>query len=170
MSDYRLRSMADYHTARTRSITDPEGFWAGIASAFTWKQPWGKVVEWDFEKPDVKWFIGGKLNITENCLDRNLAERGSKTALLWEANDPSQASEHITYAQLHERVCRMGNALKRNGVKKGDRVCLYMPMIPDLAVAMLACARIGAVHSIVFGGFSSESLSLIHISEPTRPY
>ncbi|MBK8228338.1 MAG: acetate--CoA ligase [Flavobacteriales bacterium] len=158
MSDYRLRSMAEYHAARTRSINDPEGFWAGIASAFSWKQPWRKVLEWDFTKPEVKWFIEGTLNITENCLDRHLAERGEKTALLWEANDPSRASDHITYAQLHERVCRMANVLKRNGVRKGDRVCLYMPMIPDLAISVLACARIGAIHTVVFGGFSANSL------------
>jgi acetyl-CoA synthetase len=150
--------MAEYHAARTRSINDPEGFWAGIASAFSWKQPWRKVLEWDFTKPEVKWFIEGTLNITENCLDRHLAERGEKTALLWEANDPSRASDHITYAQLHERVCRMANVLKRNGVRKGDRVCLYMPMIPDLAISVLACARIGAIHTVVFGGFSANSL------------
>jgi len=150
--------MADYRAAYQHSITDPEGFWAGVASAFNWSKPWAKVLEWDFEKPDVKWFIGGRLNITENCLDRHLATRGGKTALLWEANDPTQPSEHISYKQLHDRVCRMANVLKRNGIGKGDRVCLYMPMIPELAISVLACARIGAIHSVVFGGFSANSL------------
>jgi hypothetical protein len=158
MSDTRIRSMADYHAAYQRSITDPEGFWADVASTFMWQKPWRKVLEWDFVKPDVKWFIGGSVNITENCLDRHLATRGDKTAVLWEANDPAQPSEHITYKQLHERVCRMANVLKRNGLKKSDRVCLYMPMIPELAICVLACARIGAIHSVVFGGFSANSL------------
>ena len=158
MTDHRIRSMAEYEAARSESLRDPAAFWAGIAAHFKWLAPWSKVLEGDFVKPNVKWFIGGRLNITENCLDRHLAERGSKTALLWEANDPEQESERITYSQLHERVCRMSNVLKRNGVKKGDRVCLYMPMIPDLAISVLACARIGAIHSVVFGGFSANSL------------
>ncbi|MBK9148180.1 MAG: acetate--CoA ligase [Flavobacteriales bacterium] len=158
MTDYRIRSMAEYEAAHSESLLDPTAFWAAIAEHFSWLAPWSKVLEGDFIKPDVKWFIGGRLNITENCLDRHLAERGSKTALLWEANDPEQESERITYSQLHERVCRMSNVLKRNGVKKGDRVCLYMPMIPDLAIGVLACARIGAIHSVVFGGFSANSL------------
>ena len=158
MTEARIRSLAEYRTAYQHSITNPEDFWADVASTFKWSKPWANVLECDFEKPEVKWFIGGKLNITENCLDRQLATRGDKTALLWEANDPSQPSEHITYKQLHERVCRMANVLKRNGIGKGDRVCLYMPMIPELAISVLACARIGAIHSVVFGGFSANSL------------
>ena len=158
MSEMRIRSMADYRAAYQRSTTDPEGFWADVAAGFRWRSPWAKVLKWDFAKADTKWFIGGRLNITENCLDRHLAERGEMTALLWEPNDPAQSSEHISYRQLHERVCRMANVLKRQGVKKGDRVCLYMPMIPELAISVLACARIGAIHSVVFGGFSANSL------------
>ncbi|HRH38933.1 MAG TPA: AMP-binding protein, partial [Flavobacteriales bacterium] len=155
---FRLNSWNEYVEAAALSKKDPEGFWASIAANYQWRKPWSKVLSWNFEQPEVKWFEGATLNITENCLDRHLATHGDKTALIWEANDPAQASEHITYKQLHERVCRLANVLKRNGVKKGDRVCLYMPMIPDLAVSVLACARIGAIHSVVFGGFSANSL------------
>lgn len=156
---HRLRTKADYEAAYARSVQDPEGFWAAQAEQFSWKQKWDRVLAWNFDVPDVKWFMGGKLNITENCLDRHLATRGDKTAILWEGNDPNEAAQHITYTQLHERVCRYANVLKRNGVKKGDRVCIYMPMIPDLAVAVLACARIGAIHSVVFAGFSAQSIA-----------
>jgi len=156
---HRLRSQADYDAAYALSVKDPEHFWGAQAETFTWHKKWHRVLQWDFDGPDVKWFAGGKLNITENCLDRHLATRGDKTAILWEPNDPSEAAQHITYNQLHDRVCRYANVLKRNGVQKGDRVCIYMPMIPDLVVAVLACARIGAIHSVVFAGFSAQSIA-----------
>jgi acetyl-CoA synthetase len=159
MDFHRLRTQADYDAAYAKSVDDPQGFWAAQAETFTWRRQWDDVLEWDFDGPDVKWFSGGKLNITENCLDRHLATRGDKTAILWEPNDPNEAAQHITYRELHDRVCRYANVLKRNGVKKGDRVCIYMPMIPELAVAVLACARLGAIHSVVFAGFSAQSIA-----------
>ncbi len=155
---YRIRTFDDYRAAYARSVNDPENFWSDVASAFLWRSKWDRVLEWEFTTPSVKWFIGGSLNITENCLDRHLATRGDKTALIWEPNDPNEAAQHISYRELHARVCRMANVLKKNGVGKGDRVCLYMPMIPELAISVLACARIGAIHSVVFGGFSARSL------------
>lgn len=156
---HRLRTLADYENAYAHSVREPEFFWAEQAEHFTWKKKWERILEWDFDRPDVKWFIGGKLNITENCLDRHLATRADKTAILWEPNDPNEAAQRISYRELHERVCRYANVLKRNGVKKGDRVCIYMPMIPELAVAVLACARVGAIHSVVFAGFSAQSIA-----------
>ena len=159
MDFHRLRDRADYDGAYAKSIADPPGFWAAQAETFTWRRKWDDVVKWDFDGPDVKWFIGGKLNITENCLDQHLATRGDKTAILWEPNDPKEAAQDITYRELHDRVCRYANVLKRNGAKKGDRVCIYMPMIPELAVAVLACARVGAIHSVVFAGFSAQSIA-----------
>jgi acetyl-CoA synthetase len=156
---YRIRNFDEYRTEYERSVRDPEGFWAGIAGHFTWRRKWDRVLEWNFRDPDVKWFAGGRLNITENCLDRHLAERGGQPAIVWEPNDPGEAGRTLTYAQLHALVCRFANAMKRLGVKKGDRVCLYMPMVPELAAGVLACARIGAVHSVVFGGFSAVSLA-----------
>ncbi len=156
---YRIRSFEDYQTKYAHSVNDPEGFWSDIAESFHWQQKWDKVLEWDFEKPEVKWFVNGKLNITENCLDRHLETRGNKIALIWEPNDPKERFERLTYRELYNRVNRFANVLKRNGVGKGDRVCIYMPMIPDLTVAVLACARIGAVHSVVFAGFSSHALA-----------
>ncbi len=159
MDYHRLRSRADYDGAYARSIADPTGFWSAQADRFTWRRKWNDVLKWDFVGPEVKWFVGGKLNITENCLDRHLAARAEQTAILWEPNDPKEAAQRITYRELHDRVCRYANVLKRNGVKKGDRVCIYMPMIPELAVAVLACARVGAVHSVVFAGFSAQSIA-----------
>lgn len=154
-----IKSLDDYRRMYERSIQDPEGFWTEIADTFFWKQRWTKFREWDFEKDIyIRYFLGGKTNITYNALDRHLAARGGQTAILWEGNDPGQDGQR-TYAQLHAEVCRFANVLKKHGVKKGDRVSIYMPMIPELAVAMLACARIGAIHSIVFGGFSAESLA-----------
>jgi acetyl-CoA synthetase len=147
-----------YQQAYSKSVSDPEGFWSEIASAFIWKKKWDKVLEWNFDKPEIKWFIGGKLNITENCIDRHLATHANQTAIIWEPSDPKQESRKITYKELHEQVCRAANMLKRHGVKKGDRVCIYMPMVPELSYAVLGCARIGAVHSVVFAGFSSGSL------------
>jgi acetyl-CoA synthetase len=155
----KIGSFEEYTQEYAASVADPEAFWATQAESFVWKKKWDKVLEWDFIRPDVQWFVGGKLNITENCLDRHLVTRGDQTAILWEPNDPNEASQHITYCELHDRVCRMANVLKRNGAKKGDRICLYMPMVPELAIAVLACARIGAIHSVVFAGFSARSLS-----------
>ena len=155
----RIRTRAEYEANYAESVKDPEGFWSAQAETFKWHQKWHTALEWDFEKPDVKWFIGGKLNITENCLDRHLESRGSKTAILWEANDVDKEPQRLSYRELHRRVCIYANILKRNGAKKGDRVCIYMPMITELAVAVLACARIGAVHSVVFAGFSAQSIA-----------
>lgn len=155
----RIRTFADYQTAYQKSIEDPEAFWAEIAQNFLWRKPWTKTLQWNFTEPNVKWFIGGKLNITENCLDRHLADRGDQPAIIWEPNDPHEAGVTLTYRMLHDQVCRFANVLKRNGVVKGDRVCIYMPMVPELAIAVLACARIGAIHSVVFGGFSAQSIA-----------
>lgn len=153
-----VRSFEDYKKQYQQSVDSPEAFWADVASDFNWRKKWDKVLEWDFHKPEVKWFLGGKLNITENCLDRHLPERANQTAIIWEPNDPSEEPRTITYQELFHEVCRVANMLKAQGVQKGDKVCIYMPMIPEVAFAMLACARIGAVHSVVFAGFSSRSL------------
>ncbi|MBI5462061.1 MAG: acetate--CoA ligase [Gammaproteobacteria bacterium] len=153
-----LLDTEQYAALYRQSVDDPEGFWGAQAKTFlTWTKPWSKVLEWDFNKAHIRWFEGGKLNVTTNCLDRHLATRGDQTALIWESDDPN-VDKKITYRELHTEVCKLGNVLKTRGVKKGDRVCIYMPMIPEAVVAMLACARIGAVHSVVFGGFSPESL------------
>ncbi len=159
MKSLQINTFKEYKQKYEQSVSDPEGFWAEVAEHFQWKQKWDKVLEWDFSKPEIKWFQGAKLNITENCLDRHLETIGNKTAIIWEPNDPDEESRYISYRQLYVKVSRFANVLKNNGIKKGDRVCLYMPMIPELAIAMLACARIGAVHSIVFAGFSSSALS-----------
>ncbi|GAB3957245.1 acetate--CoA ligase [Spirosoma harenae] len=155
----RIRTFDEYQTAYQKSVDDPEAFWAEIAQNFQWRKPWTKTLQWNFTEPNVKWFVGGKLNITENCLDRHLAERGDQPAIIWEPNDPNEAGVTLTYRMLHDQVCRFANVLKRNGVVKGDRICIYMPMVPELAIAVLACARIGAVHSVVFGGFSAQSIA-----------
>lgn len=154
----RIETHTDYESQYEKSISDPEGFWADIASHFVWRKKWRKVLSWDFNKPEVKWFIEGKLNITENCIDRHLPKRANQTAIIWEPNDPGDAAKYITYWELGEQVARVANMLKSHGISRGDRVCIYLPMIPELAYAMLACARIGAVHSVVFAGFSSGSL------------
>lgn len=159
MKSLQINTFKEYKEKYEQSVSDPEGFWAEVADHFLWKQKWDKVLDWDFSKPEIKWFQGAKLNITENCLDRHLETIGNKTAIIWEPNDPDEESRYISYRQLYVKVSRFANVLKNNGIKKGDRVCLYMPMIPELAIAMLACARIGAVHSIVFAGFSSSALS-----------
>ncbi|MEI9918786.1 MAG: acetate--CoA ligase [Bacteroidota bacterium] len=153
-----IKSFGDYQEVYKDSVTDPESFWASVAEDFQWRKKWNKVLEWDFNKPELKWFIGGKLNITENCLDRHLAKRASQVAIIWEPNNPDQPAKHITYQELYNNVCQVANMLRSLGVKKGDRVCIYLPMIPESAYAILACARIGAVHSVVFAGFSSGSL------------
>jgi acetyl-CoA synthetase len=159
MSFHRIRSNDEYRAAYAESVRDPQAFWAAQAERFTWRKKWDTVLKWNFDAPDVNWFAGGKLNITENCLDRHLETRGSKTAILWEANDLDKEPQRLSYRELHRRVCIYANILKRNGAKKGDRVCIYMPMITELAVAVLACARIGAVHSVVFAGFSAQSIA-----------
>ncbi len=147
-----------YQEMYARSVKDPAGFWAEQAKALvTWFKPWRKISEWDYKTARIRWFDGGKLNACYNCVDRHLEKRGNQIAILWEGDDPT-ADKKITYRELHEQVCKFANILKQQGVKKGDRVCIYMPMIPEAAVVMLACARIGAVHSVVFGGFSPESL------------
>ena len=155
----RIRTQEEYDSAYAESVRDPEGFWAAQAETFTWRRTWDTVLQWNFDAPDVKWFLGGKLNITENCLDRHLAARADQTAILWEANDMDKEPQRLSYRELHRRVCIHANILKRNGVRKGDRVCIYMPMITELVVAVLACARIGAVHSVVFAGFSAQSVA-----------
>lgn len=154
----KITSQSDYQNLYKESIEQPEKFWAEVAEDFVWRKKWNTVLEWDFHKPEVKWFVGGKLNITENCIDRHLVDKANQTAIIWEPNDPQKKSQHITYQQLHDEVCKVANMLKNNGVMKGDRVCVYLPMIPEAAYAILACARIGAVHSVVFAGFSSGSL------------
>ncbi|QXP53984.1 acetate--CoA ligase [Cellulophaga sp. HaHa_2_1] len=160
MSNYHIKHLEEYYQVYRKSVRNPESFWEEIAEEhFLWRKKWDTVLSWDFKKPEVKWFEGAKLNITENCIDRHLATRGDKTAILFEPNDPKEAAEHITYKDLYHRVNKFANVLKAKGVKKGDRVCVYLPMIPELAVAILACARIGAIHSVVFAGFSSIALA-----------
>ncbi|HVZ24821.1 MAG TPA: acetate--CoA ligase [Sediminibacterium sp.] len=156
---YQIKSPEQYQEDYHRSVNDPEGFWADIAGHFQWRKPWDKVLSWNFTEPKVEWFKGAKLNITENCLDRHVLERGHEPALIWEPNDPAEQHRVLTYQKLLEKVCRFAYVLKNNGVKKGDRVCIYMGMIPELAIAVLACARIGAIHSVVFGGFSAQSIA-----------
>jgi len=154
----KINSIEQYKSQYEKSVKNPESFWAEQADNFNWIKKWDQVLEWEFDTPKVEWFIGGQLNITENCLDRHLESRGNQTAILWEPNDPAEQAIEITYNELHNRVCSFANVLKRNGAKKGDRICLYMPMTPELAIATLACARIGAIHSVVFAGFSARSL------------
>lgn len=154
-----IKSIEEYHKQYAHSVADPEAFWAEQAEGFVWKKKWDKVLSWDFVEYNVKWFEGGKFNITENCLDRHLATRGDQVAYYWEANDPAEKGIRFTYKELHAEVCKLANVLKNNGAKKGDRICIYMPMVPELAIAVLACARIGAVHSVVFGGFSASALA-----------
>jgi acetyl-CoA synthetase len=156
---YQIRSLEQYRSEYKRSVDDPEGFWADVASHFQWRRPWDKVLNWNFTEPQVRWFDGAQLNITENCLDRHLAERGDQPAIIWEPNDPGEDYRILTYKELHFKVCQFAQVLKNNGAKKGDRVCIYMPMVPELAIAVLACARIGVIHSVVFGGFSAQSIA-----------
>jgi acetyl-CoA synthetase len=156
---YQIRSREQYDLVYKRSIEDPEGFWAEVAGAFQWHRPWDKVLDWNFSEPKVSWFGGAKLNITENCLDRHLAERGDQPAIIWEPNNPEEDFRVLSYKELHFKVCQVANVLKNNGAKKGDRVCIYMPMVPELAISVLACARLGVVHSVVFGGFSAQSIA-----------
>ena len=160
MSNYHIKYLEEYYQVYRKSITEPENFWEEVAEEhFSWYKKWNNVLSWDFIKPEIKWFEGAKLNITENCIDRHLSTRGDKTAILFEPNDPKESSQHITYSELHKRVNQFANVLKDQGIRKGDRVCIYLPMIPELAVSLLACARIGAIHSVVFAGFSATALS-----------
>ncbi len=156
---YQIKDLAGYHEAYQKSIQDPNAFWGEVAAHFTWHKKWDKVSDWNFKDPSIQWFVGGKLNITENCLDRHIATMGNKPAIIWEPNDPTEEHRILTYKQLHLKVCQFAQVLYNNGVKKGDRVCIYMGMIPELAIAVLACARIGAIHSVIFGGFSAQSIA-----------
>ena len=155
----QIRTWDEYQETYRRSVSDPEGFWGSIAENFLWRKKWDQVLQWNFKTPDVKWFGGGKLNITENALDRHVAERGDQTAILWVSNDPDAPAKSYSYRQLLEEVNQAANALKELGIQKGDRICFYMPMVPELAIGVLACARIGAVHSVVFAGFSASALA-----------
>ena len=160
MSYYKVDNLEQYFKHYNKSIREPRKFWGKIAEEnFTWYQPWDKVVEFNMTEADINWFIGAKVNITKNCIDRHLNKRGDKTAIIFEPNNPDEEALHITYNELHQRVCKMANVLREQGIKKGDRVCIYLPMIPELAVSILACARIGAIHSVVFAGFSSKALA-----------
>lgn len=160
MINFEIKNLKEYHENYSESVENPEVFWATIAKEnFTWKRPWSQVLDWDFSIPKVSWFKGAQLNITENCIDRHLTINGNKTAILFEPNNPNDPSEAISYKELHKRVNQFANVLKSKGIQKGDRVCIYLPMIPELAISVLACARIGAIHSVVFAGFSASALS-----------
>ncbi len=156
---YQIRSLEAYQEAYKKSVEDPEGFWASVAENFRWHNKWKKVLNWNFKEPKVEWFADAKLNITENCLDRWVETQPNAPAIIWEPNDPSEHYRILSYKELHFKVCQFANVLKNNGAKKGDRICIYMPMVPELTIAVLACARIGAIHSVVFGGFSAQSIS-----------
>ncbi|MDN3668876.1 acetate--CoA ligase [Echinicola jeungdonensis] len=158
MSD-RIHTLSGYFHEYQKSLAEPDKFWARIADSFHWRKRWDKVLDWNFEGPDVKWFVNGKLNITENVLERHLFTLGDRPAIIWEPNDPNEEGRVLTYQELYHKVCKFSNALKAKGIGKGDKVIIYMPMVPEAAVAMLACARIGAVHSVVFAGFSSNALA-----------
>lgn len=157
--DFRIRDFEEYKAVYERSVQDPEGFWAEIAENYTWMKKWDEVLDWEFDTPSITWYKKARLNITENCLDRHLEKRGNKLALIWEPNDPKERPVRYTYRELYEGVCRFANVLKSKGIKKGDRVAIYMPMIPELTMALLACARVGAVHNVVFAGFSAHALA-----------
>ena len=156
---YQIKSLEQYHSDYKKSVEDPEGFWASVADNFLWRKKWDRVLDWNFTEPKVEWFSGGKLNITENCIDRHLKTMADKPAIIWEPNNPEERVRVVTYARLHKRVCQVAQMLINNGVKKGDRVCIYMGMVPELAYAVLGCARIGAIHSVIFGGFSAQSIA-----------
>jgi len=156
---YQIKSQAQYYQEYARSVEDPETFWSQIADHFVWKKKWDRVLDWNFTEPRVSWFNGAQLNITENCIDRHIEDKGDQPAIIWEPNDPNESNRVLTYRDLHRQVCLFAQVLLNNGIKKGDRVCIYMGMIPELAIAVLACARIGAIHSVIFGGFSAQSIS-----------
>jgi acetyl-CoA synthetase len=160
MSYYKIENLEQYFKHYNKSVREPRKFWGKIAEEnFTWYQQWDKVVDFNMAEAEIKWFTEAKVNITKNCIDRHLNKRGDKTAIIFEPNDPSEKALHITYNELHQRVCKMANVLREQGIKKGDRVCIYLPMIPELAITTLACARIGAIHSVVFAGFSSSAVA-----------
>jgi acetyl-CoA synthetase len=160
MTRYKINNLEEYFKDYKKSVREPKKFWDKIASEnFTWYQEWEKVVDFNMAEADIKWFVNAKVNMTKNCIDRHLAKKGDKTAIIFEPNDPSEEALHISYTELHERVCKMANILREQGVQKGDRVCIYLPMIPELAITTLACARIGAVHSVVFAGFSASAVA-----------
>ncbi|MEO7265461.1 MAG: acetate--CoA ligase [Ferruginibacter sp.] len=156
---FQITSAEQYHKDYDRSIKDPEGFWANIADNFYWRKKWSKVLNWNFTEPKIEWFKDAKLNITENCIDRHLEKLGNEPAIIWEPNNPEERTRIVTYSRLHKRVCQFAQVLINNGVKKGDRVCIYMGMVPELSYAVLGCARIGAIHSVIFGGFSAQSIA-----------
>ncbi len=156
---YQIKNAEQYQAAYIKSKEDPEGFWNEVAEGFYWRKKWDKVLDWNFSEPKTEWFKGAKLNITENCIDRHLEKMGDKPAIIWEPNNPEERTRVVTYNRLHKRVCQFAQVLKNNGVKKGDRVCIYMGMVPELAYAVLGCARIGAIHSVIFGGFSAQSIA-----------
>jgi len=160
MSYYKIENLEQYFKHYNKSIREPRKFWGKVASEnFTWYQEWEKVIEFDMAAAKIEWFVGAKVNIVKNCIDRHLVRKGEKTAIIFEPNDPSEESVHISYNELHERVSKFANVLREQGIEKGDRVCIYLPMIPELAVATLACARIGAIHSVVFAGFSASAVA-----------
>jgi acetyl-CoA synthetase len=156
---FQIKSLEEYHLRYKQSVEDPEKFWADVGENFLWRKKWDKVLDWNFTEPKIEWFKGAKLNITENCIDRHLATKGEDPAIIWEPNNPEERTRVVTYNRLHKRVCQVAQMLKNNGVKKGDRVCIYMGMVPELAYAVLGCARIGAIHSVIFGGFSAHSIA-----------
>ncbi len=156
---FQIKSLEQYQEAYQKSIQEPDAFWANVAEHFHWRKKWDKVSEWNFKEPKVEWFKGARLNITENCIDRHLEKMGDKPAIIWEPNNPDERTRIVTYNRLHKRVCQVAQMLRNNGVKKGDRVCIYMGMIPELTYAVLGCARIGAIHSVIFGGFSAQSIA-----------
>ena len=160
LEDFKLRTPEQYKEAQQQAIKNPDLFWAEIANTFEWKSPFKKVLQYNWnDTPSTEWFVGGKLNITENCLDRHVATQPDKLALIWEPNEPHDTPVKLTYKELLEAVCTFANGLKNQGVSKGDRVCIYLPMVPELTIAVLACARIGAIHSVVFAGFSASALA-----------
>ncbi len=156
---YQVKTLEEYHETYKKSVENPEEFWGNVAENFLWRKKWDKVLDWNFKDPKVEWFKGAKLNITENCIDRHLETMGEKPAIIWEPNNPEERTRIVTYTRLHKRVCQVAQMLINNGVKKGDRVCIYMGMVPELAYAVLGCARIGAIHSVIFGGFSAQSIA-----------
>ena len=157
--EFKIDTFEQYQSIYAHSIAAPEAFWASVAENFLWKRKWDKVLDWNFHEPQIKWFEGAQLNITENCLDRHLQEKANQPAIIWEPNNPNEPHRVLNYQELYDQVCGFAHVLQRNGVKKGDRICIYMPMVPELAIAVLACARIGAIHSVVFGGFSAQSIA-----------
>src|SRR5690606_3827320 len=157
--NFQISSFEEYQDVYKKSVDNPAEFWGEVADHFFWKRKWTNVLDWNFKEPNIKWFEGGKLNITENCLDRHIYSNGDTPAIIWEPNDPSEAHRVLTYKQLLDKVEQFANVLKNNNVRKGDRVCIYLPMVPELVIAILACARIGAIHSAVFGGFSAQSIA-----------